>query len=103
LEKEEKLDLREKILMGEVLGEQDFKDLEEYRLRIKEALDFSQEILTKLTPETIKIIASSSADFNKLVGQIGIEKVKPFLEVYLSRLYIIDQSKFNDLRKKLMQ
>jgi hypothetical protein len=101
LEKQGKDDLRRKILTRETLAEQDFEDLESYRQLIKEATEYSREITQRLTPETIKIIAGASPEFNNLVAQIGINNVKDFLEAYLARLYVIDKTKFDDLANKI--
>jgi K+/H+ antiporter YhaU regulatory subunit KhtT len=110
LEKEkdpQKKGLLQKILEGRTLEEQDFKNLESYRQLIKEATEYSREITQRLTPETIKIIADASPEFNNLVAQIGINKVKDFLEAYLARLYVIDKTsgidkpRFNDLADKI--
>jgi hypothetical protein len=101
LEKQGKDDLRRKILTRETLAEQDFEDLESYRQLIKEATEYSREIIQRLTPETIKIIAGASPEFNNLVAQIGINKVTEFLEAYLARLYVIDKTKFDDLADKI--
>jgi transcriptional regulator of heat shock response len=75
--------------------------LESYRQLTKEATEYSREIIQRLTPETIKIIAGASPDFNNLVAQIGFNKVKDFLEAYLARLYVIDTNKFDDLANKI--
>ena len=104
LEKEtdpQKKSLRDKILRRETLEEQDFQNLESYRQLIKEATEYSREITQRLTPETIKIIAGASPEFNNLVAQIGINNVKNFLEAYLARLYVIDKTKFDDLAGKI--
>lgn len=101
LEKQQKDDLRRKILTRETLEEQDFQNLESYRQLIKEATEYSREITQRLTPETIKIIAGASPEFNNLVAQIGINKVKEFLEAYLARLYVIDKTNFDDLADKI--
>jgi ribosomal protein S8 len=100
-----KKSLRDKILRGETLENEDFENLESYRQLIKEATDYSREIIERLTPDTIKMIANASPEFNKLVAQIGIDKVKEFLEAYLAKLYVIDKmgntNKFNDLADKI--
>jgi hypothetical protein len=101
LEKDGRDDLRGKILRREILEDQDFKQLESYRQLIKEATEYSREITQRLTPETIKIIAGASPEFNNLVAQIGINKVTEFLEAYLARLYVIDKTKFGDLANKI--
>jgi len=101
LEKARKTDLREKILKRGTLKDQDFKALESYRQLIKESTEHSREITQRLTPETIKIIAGASPEFNKLVAQLGIDNVKDFLEAYLARLYVIDKTKFDDLADKI--
>jgi hypothetical protein len=101
LEKQQKDDLRRKILSRETLEEPDFQNLESYRQLIKEATEYSREITQRLTPETIKIIAGASPEFNKLVAQIGINNVKNFLEAYLARLYVIDKNNFKNLANKI--
>jgi hypothetical protein len=101
LEKQGRDDLRRKILTRETLAEQDFEDLESYRQLIKEATEYSREITQRLTPETIKIIADASPEFNNLVAQIGINKVREFLEAYLARLYVIDKNNFENLADKI--
>ncbi len=101
LETERKDDLRRKILRRETLEEPDFQNLESYRQLIKEATEYSREITQRLTPETIKIIAGASPEFNNLVAQIGINNVKNFLEAYLARLYVIDKTQFDDLADKI--
>lgn len=101
LKKQGKNNLIEKILKQETLKNQDFKQLESYRQLIKEATEYSREITQRLTPETIKIIAGASSEFNNLVAQIGINKVKDFLEAYLPRLYVIDKNKFGDLANNI--
>jgi hypothetical protein len=104
LEKEtdpQKQGLLRKILERKTLEDSDFQNLESYRQLIKEAKEYSREIIQELTPETIKIIAGASPDFNNLVAQIGFNKVKDFLEPYLARLYVIDKTKFDDLANKI--
>jgi hypothetical protein len=104
LEKEtdpKKKGLREKILRRETLEKEDFENLESYRQLIKEATEYSREITQRLTPETIKIIADASPEFNNLVAQIGINKVREFLEAYLARLYVIDKNNFENLADKI--
>jgi hypothetical protein len=104
LEKEtdlQKQDLLKKILERKPLEEPDFQNLESYRQLIKEAKEYSREIIQRLTPETIKIIANASTDFRRLVAQIGINKVKYFLEAYLARLYVIDKNNFKNLADKI--
>jgi hypothetical protein len=101
LEKQGKDDLRRKILTRETLAKQDFEDLESYRQLIKKATEYSQEITQRLTPETIKIIAGASPEFNNLVAQIGINNVREFLEAYLARLYVIDKNNFENLADKI--
>jgi len=104
LEKEtdpQKQGLLRKILERKPLEDSDFQNLESYRQLIKEATEYSREIIQRLTPETIKIIAGASPDFNNLVAQIGFNKVKDFLEAYLARLYVIDTTKFDDLANKI--
>jgi hypothetical protein len=97
--------LRDKILRGETLENEDFENLESYRQLIKDATYYSREIIERLTPDTIKMIANASPEFNKLVAQIGIDKVKEFLEAYLAKLYVIDKmgntNKFKDLANKI--
>lgn len=83
------------------LTDQDFDIIESYRQKIKEVMDKPKEVLDLLTPERIKIIASSSNDFAKLVGQLGVENTKKFLEGYLSRLIIVDYEGFSELESKL--
>jgi hypothetical protein len=71
LEKEtdtQKQDLLRKILERKPLEDSDFKNLESYRQLIKEATEYSREITQRLTPETIKIIADASPEFNNLVA-----------------------------------
>jgi hypothetical protein len=101
LEKQGKDDLRRKILRREILEKQDFEDLESYRQLIKNAKEYSREITQRLTPETIKIIAGASPEFNNLVAQIGINKINEFLEAYLPRLYVIDKNNFENLYDKI--
>jgi len=81
LEREGQNDLRNRIMTGGVLKEDDFKTLEKYRKEVKAAVDASKEILNKLTPETIKIIADQSPEFNQLVGTVGVQNVKKFFRI----------------------
>lgn len=83
------------------LTKDDFEIIDSYRQEIKNIEDKTKEVLDLLTPERIKIIAGSSQDFRRLVGQIGIENTKKFLEVYLSRLMIVDKKGFSELENKL--
>ncbi len=90
----QKQGLLRKILERKPLEDSDFQNLESYRQLIKEATKYSREIIQELTSDTIKIIANASPQFNKLVAQIGINKVKEFLEAYLARLYVINKDQF---------
>ena len=83
------------------LTQDDFDIIESYRQEIKKVEDETKEVLGLLTPERIKIIAGSSKEFSKLVGQLGVENTKKFLEVYLSRLMIVDNQEFSELKNKL--
>lgn len=83
------------------LTQDDFNIIDSYRQEIKNVEDKTKEVLDLLTPERIKIIAGSSKEFRTLVGQIGIENTKKFLEVYLSRLMIMDNIGFCELENKL--
>ncbi|GEM_PF-1875620 len=103
LEKDNKQKLIEKLLKREAFSENELEELNNYRILLKEAIDKSQEVLSLLTPETIKIIVGSSNKFKKLVGTLGIENTKKLLEVYLSRLYIVGKDRFDSLAEKIQQ
>ncbi|MGC8981530.1 MAG: hypothetical protein ACP5JU_01095 [Minisyncoccia bacterium] len=101
LENEGKNELREKILNKSQLTEKEFEDLEGYRVKIKEVVDASNTILKILTPENIKIITYNSSEFGKIVGQLGLDGTKEFLDQYLKRLYILDYNGFEKLKKEV--
>lgn len=93
--------LIEQLLKRETLDENEFKTLEEARVQIKEAVDRTQEVLKILPKERIEYLAALSPDFAKIVGQIGPENTRKFLERYLAELYILEPTRFQDLKNKL--
>lgn len=93
--------LREELLKGETLSEDEFEKINKYRGEIKQAKDSTREVLELLTEERIKIIAVYSDSFRNLVGHLGTGRVKSFLENYFTRLIILNPNNFKELQDKL--
>jgi len=86
---------------GKALNENDLKNLEEARERIKEAEIVAKEIMKRLTPERIDIICQNSDKFNQIVGAIGKDRAMLFLENYLIRIAIRNPDNIEKIKNNL--
>ncbi|GIW66027.1 MAG: hypothetical protein KatS3mg094_546 [Candidatus Parcubacteria bacterium] len=94
--------LREKLVKREELTQDDFEKLYQYRIKIKEALDRSKEVLDILnSPERIELMASCSPEFAKIVGVLGAEETLDLLKRYMALIYVKNPESFNDLSSKI--